>query len=303
MARSMDSILADEPSVHSLPESAESDSPAATAESTEAKADKGETPEKAEAKEPTKTAGQAAAAAAKPNAPKAESDEGEDEGPMPADLEGFKKALAAARGDKRKARKSWQEAERKLAMLEGELNAMRRQPQQAKGEPEKPAEAKPQEFDWENPTGFVKKLVQESAPDVDAVAMRQRADISEFYARRDHADYDEKKAYFLGKAQQDPALWHRFQQILQEPVPAEALYRMAASLQAREEFERDPDAWREAELVKLRSKLEAEAQSTAETRQVTAKPIPKSIAGARGSGVGVQQAWSGPRSLDQIVGS
>lgn len=285
----MDSILADEPSVHTLPEGGESDSQPA-AESAEPKVevadkDKGETPAPvAAAKEPEKAA-----------------DDDADEGPMPADLEGFKKALAAARGDKRKARKQWQEAERKLAMFEGQISVLRQQPQAAQ---QKPAEPKPEDIAskyWEDPIAFVQSAIKSSVPDVDAVAARTRADVSEFYARQAHADYEERKAYFQERASKDPELWR---EIFASPAPAESLYQKAAAMQEREEFEKNPNAWREAELEKLRVQLLGVPSDKTETvaPKPAPKPIPKSIATARGSGAGVSQAWSGPRSLDQILG-
>ena len=216
---------------------------------------------------------------------------------MPGDLDGFKKALAATRGDKRKARKQWQEAERRAAKLEGELEALRRMAPQAKNEPEAKAEPS-EEFDWENPTAFVKRMAQQAIPDIDAVSVKARADISEFYARQSHADYEDKKAYFMSRAAQDPSL---LREVFSAPAPAEALYQKAAALKEREDFDRDPNAWRDAERERLRAEMSGDTTESAPQRPAKT-PIPRSIAGARGSGVGVTREWVGPRKTEDVFG-
>ena len=113
--RSMGSILSDEPSLHTLPEGPEGEP--SSEPGTETEAEQGATPEPAEAKK----------ADAKPKQeakPAVGDDDDESDKLEPRDLEGFKKALAAARGDKRKERKKWQEAERKLAEFEGRHRAL-----------------------------------------------------------------------------------------------------------------------------------------------------------------------------------
>ena len=280
----MDSILSDESSEQPPPDDALSGG-----EQADDLAGDGATPEpaktKAEPKDPAATVG----------------DDDSDDGPMPADLSGFKRALAATRGDKRKARKSWQEAERKLAVLEGELNVLRRQPQ--RGEPEsRPAAPSREDLEnkyWEDPVAFTQSLVRRSVPDVDAVSVRNRADISEYYARQSHADYDEQLAWFRERVAKDPTL---MQGIFESPAPAEALYSRVKTLREREEFEKDPEAWREAERSKIRAELDADPSGTTEQRQAPARTtIPKSLAGVRGNGAGVKSQWAGPRSLDDIL--
>lgn len=280
----------------------ESDSPSEPApEKVSAADDKGEKPEPAAAKPAAKTA------------PKVEvDDEPEDEGPPPADLEGYEKALKKARGDGRKYRsekaqfrKQVEEERAEKARLEGELRAFRAQMQaQAQHQPQRPAEPSSEDLAneyWQDPVAFTQKLLKSSVPDVNAVATRQRADLSEFYAKKAHTDYDERFAYFKDKAAKDPSVW---QGIFESASPAETLYQRAIAMQEREEFEQNPDAWREAEREKLRAELSGQEQD-AEPKAPAQRPtIPKSNATGRGSGNGVPRSgeWSGPRSLDSIFG-
>jgi hypothetical protein len=282
----MDSILADEPSVQTLPDDDAGEATSVASDEVEANTEPVAKPAEAKAKE-----------APKPTVKAGEADDSEDE-PVPDNLDGLKKALAASRGDKRKARKQWQEAREQLARLEGEIGLLRKQGQ-SKAEAPQSAEPKQEKRTfWDDPEAYVKELV----PDVEAVAARTRADVSEIYARKAHADYEEKKAYFAERASRDPSMWR---EIFATPNPAETLYERATALKEREEFDRDPNAWREAERARLREELTAEAQPESRVEQVvtpTARPpIPKSNAGARGVGASAKQAWSGPRSLEDIL--
>lgn len=281
----MDSILADEPSVHTLPDAPESDSPAAPSE-----------PLKAE--QPAAPPKDAKAAAT------ADDDES-DEGPVPADLDGFKRALSAARGDKRKARKQWQEAERKLAQVEGQLMAMSRERQPATAPTEPKAPDLESEF-YSNPVAFVQK--QLATTDVDAKLTKFRVDVSEHYARKAHVDYDEKVGAFMEAAKSQPHLW---QQMQGAASPAEFAYDYGSAFLEAQEFGGDLKAYKD----KLRADILAEIQAgnaavgesqhaapgVAQRQPPVRPPIPKSNASARGSGATSTPAWSGPRSLDEIL--
>jgi hypothetical protein len=224
-------------------------------------------------------------------------DDNEPEESVPENLDGLKKALGAARGDKRRFRKQWQEVERERYRLDGEVAAMRRMLEQrpaASGTKEsEKQERDPNDEYWEDPVGYINR----QRVDPEAVATVQRANVSEFYARREHADYEEKKAYFLECAAKDPSL---LQEVFAQPVPAEALYQKATALKERGEFERDPEAWRDAERERLRAELSGSSEPTSAAPRPPAKsPIPsRSIAGARGSGASTTREWSGPRAAE-----
>jgi ribosomal protein L29 len=282
----MDSILSDEPSVQNLPES---DSP--SSETVEP------APEKQDAK-PTASP-QTAPEKAPTKAVDSDDDDSSDKA-EPGDLDGYKKALAAARGDKRRARKQWQEAEKKLAAFEGELRGLRQQSHQQVAPKNEP---KPEDLEAEiyrDLPGYLKKQKEESRSEAQSAAAQVKLSLSESYARRSHPDFDEKKALFQAAAQRNPVF---AQQAAAQPDPWEFAYQLASRIQIQQEIGDDPAAWREAQLTKLRAELEAERSGTAtQTTPNPARPSPtRSIASSRGSGAGSTQAWSGHRSLDDIL--
>jgi hypothetical protein len=205
--RSMDSILADEPSVHTLPEADESDSLPAGGSDAPQQAGEGVKHEPAAAKQPTKEGG----------------DDEADEGPDPTDLTGFKRALAAARGDKRKMRKQWQEAEKRLARLEGQLAAHQAGATQPKQEQAAP---KPEDLDEEffgkGPGAYISAREQAIREEMQAQLFRQRAEFDEAIIRDQHEDYEDAKAAFAQAAAQAPWLW---QQVQSSARPALTVYK------------------------------------------------------------------------------
>jgi hypothetical protein len=113
--------------------------------------------------------------------------------------------------------------------------------------------------------------------------------------RRDHQDYEEAKGAFMQAVQSNPQLWSR---VVEDPEPAEFVYDEGRKLLRGGISERE--AQLAAELEELKAKL---SSGSGETSRAPARSIPKpSIASARGTGAGVPQAWSGPRSTKEIFG-
>ena len=286
----MDSILADEPSIHTLPDGPQSDSASERAEEPRSETSKGETPKVVEAK-----------ASAKPVADRATDDDADDEAEPDVDqsLEGLKKALTAVRGDKRTMRKKWREAERKaeetarrIAQLEGQLTAYSqigaRQSEQPKAEPPKGPDfyGSPEEY-----IAHREKALRESFRDEQ---FRRDATRSEKRLRREREDYEEAKAAVLNAHGAASPFWSR---LIDDPDPADVLYEEGKKLLRGGVSERE--AQLQAELDELKAK---QASGVVATPKPPARPIPKSIAGARGTGNGVPKQWDGPRSMKDILG-
>lgn len=276
----MDSILSDEPSVHTLPES---ESP-----SVEAEAPKGETPAR-----PAAETKQSEAVPAQ----KAGDDDDADEGAVPGDLDGLKRALAAARGDKRKARKKWQETERQLAELSGKLSVLEQQRHVA-AQPQKPKEDDDLAF-FEKPGAAVDGRIERALSAATAQQRREFALGVRETVKAQFSDFEDAERQFFEVMKNDQGLAARFHATPPHAQPMFA-YQTGKTLKRLEGV----TSVDELE-AKLRKEIEAEfaAKTTTTSTQAPARPTPpKSIAGARGSGVGVQQAWSGPRSIDDILG-
>lgn len=272
--KSMDDILSDEPMADRLPEGPESDSeptePAVKTESAKAPAVESKPAEK-----PAERAG----------------DDDEDAAPeIPDDVEKLKRLVTAFHGDKRKHKKKAQELREELAKLQGQMSAMRQPPQAQAQQPKAPTEEEREAAYWKDPIGFVRQEREAMRQEL----VMQKLQTSEAYARRTHPDFSEKLAAF----QKATAGHHAIAEFVRNHAdPAEYVYQTGAKILLDQEMGSDPVAWREAEKAKIRAELEAERGNAP-----APKPSPtKSIAGSRGSGAGVTQAWSGPRSLDDIL--
>lgn len=308
MARTTEEIWSSEPSRPQASESDSATSGRAEPVKAEPKADEGGKPEpvKAKPQEPRTPSQQAKPASEAPRVEK--HDEPEDDEPTPDDLAGLKKALAAARGDKRTARKKWQDAERALAEHAGELRAMRAhlerlQTPQAKPEQPKPPSPEDEESAYfGNPWGRTKQEIAAAKEEIKRELFAQRLETQEMLARQRYADYDEKIEALKAAVGKNPAIWA---QIQNAPDVAEAAYRAGKNLTL---VGGDPVTGDiEALKAKWRSEWEAEQQAQREPEPVqqTAKPSlpPKSIAAARGVSVSAKPAWRGPRSMNEIWGS
>ena len=270
-----------------LPDDAESDSPSSTSE--QAPAAKGETPAPAEAKTAPKTAETAG--------------DDEDEGSLPADLEGYKKALAAARGDKRKARAKWQEAEQKLARFEGQLTAMQNMQRQQPAPAEQPKQDAKGLWDHDDPSKYIEEKIQERQQELREQFTKQLIDVERRAMRRAHTDYADAEKAFVEAAQASPQL----AAAIRSMPPADAVefaYKEGKSLLLRQKYGASSI---DDLAAKIRAEVTAElqGQTATETTPTTAAkaPIPpKSNASARGVGVGTTQQWSGPRSTQEIFG-
>jgi len=241
---------------------------------------------------------------------------------VPDNLDGLKKALGAARGDKRKARKAYREVETQLAELKGRITAYESQLQRQVASPPPPAPVKPEEkapppditdddFYLKGPKtikdyvehkfGALEGRLNETRAEYDRRVQEIRTEISRESARRRHSDYDEVTASFQGKEPPYVA-----QDILASPDPAERLYEYAKAFR---EFSGvgSVDAFRAKIEADVRSKIEAEyaakIQTVAPQHQAPRPPVPQqSLAGVRGNGSGKPAVWSGPSPIEQIVG-
>ena len=240
---------------------------------------------------------------------KAEEQDAED-AIVPDDLAGLKRALAAARGDKRKARKAWRDTELQLSELKGRLEAAQHSPVVHQEPAQKPAPKEPPKapvldedaFYSQGPTAVQTYLDARLASERDAWAKQTEQqrflDRSEARAEAKHQDYKAKLELF-----QQSASPQVIQQMLADEDPAEFVYEWAS---AYDVIKDTPSI--EALRAKIRQEVLAEqsAGQAAEQPAAVARPKPqpqRSIAGARGTGAHVKAQWAGPRPMTEILGS
>jgi hypothetical protein len=233
-----------------------------------------------------------------------DSESDDDAATVPDSLDGLKRALAAARGDKRKARKAWRDTEMQLAELRGRLEVMQRGPQTPKVDEPKIEAPKPPTLDEDGfysrgPEAVREYLEHRLATERESwgrqVEQRMFLDRSEARAMARHEDYNEKLELFRSTA--SPAV---VQQMLSDHDPAEYVYEWASTY-AQVKDTPSIEALRDKLREEIRQEMAASQPATQADRPAP-QPPPRSIASARGTGVHVTQQWSGPRPMSQILG-
>jgi hypothetical protein len=191
------------------------------------------------------------------------------------------------------------QSERKRARdLERQVAELQAQFQKAQAQGQAPAkEPSSEDVDakfWENPRAFVQAERDAIAQQMRAEITKTRVDAFEAAARTRHEDFDAASAAFTAVARQHQQL---IAQMLAAPDPAEFAYQMGKQALFATEIGSDPEAYRQ----RLRAEWEAERSGEPGESKRPVKVPPKTIAGARGNGSSASHAWSGPRSMKDIL--
>jgi hypothetical protein len=179
------------------------------------------------------------------------------------------------RAEAEKAKRTAEEAERKARGLEQAIAAVRQKQRE-----------QPQANFAENPAEYVEKVRAEMAQQVQLV----RIEAMQAAARSRFTDYDEKEAVFAQLAETNPYL---VAQLKQAQDPAEFAYKTA-------QFHMEMQA-AGGSIEALKAKLAAELK--AERAEKFAKQtanLPKTLAGASGTGRSASAAFAGPTSLSDL---
>ena len=285
--RSMDSILADEPSLHALPDEPKSESSGQPEADQQASTDKPDEPEKA-------------------SAPEAERADDEDDalaGIDPGDLRyaGLKKVVTKERKFREAAEQKQRELQRQYDQAVGRLQALERQQQPAQQQQPK-TEDEYEKFLAEGPK-WTRGLVDQQVSQVREQLTRRQIEILQADFEDRHEDARDLLGKFSGLAQNDPSLAARFTAIVdgRDPAyrnPVRFAYDYAKAYAQAAELA-DPVAYREKVKAEVLAELGKSGPSA--SPQPPAKAPPKTLAGARGTGAGVTQEWRGPRSMAEIL--
>lgn len=235
----------------------------------------------------------------------------------PVDLSGYERALDAARGDKRKARKLWQEAKAKLAeevakaRSEAESAAYQRavaqfaQQQRHQQQPQTTSPVVPDLndtnfFDPDAVKAFVAHQVKSGVATVEQAWFQRNIAA----AKERHTDFDEFEAEFKKAVATNP---HLGVQADNAPDPAEFAYRTGKTLREMQGVG-TIDEFRAKIAAEERAKILAEQVQQPPTTQSILQapaikpPLPKSLASVRGTGVGIKPEWS-PHTAEQLYDS
>lgn len=145
----------------------------------------------------------------------------------------------------------------------------------------------------ENPEGYSKAINDQ----FDQKLLEQRLEMSEFLARRDYEDMDQRLEEYRALVEKIPAL---HSQVMKSQSP---WHEMAKTVENHREMEQLKDV--DGMKAKMRQELEAEIRKEYETKAKSEKSLseslPQSLAGAASKGTVKGSEWSGPTPLDNIL--
>lgn len=209
-----------------------------------------------------------------PEEPEQQEVTGEESSP-PEQVEQPKEPEVDWRAEAEKAKAAAAEAERKAKGLEQAIAAARAR-----------VRDQPQQTFTANPAEYVEEMRRQFDEKVSAI----RVEALQAAARARHEDYEDKERVFVELAQSNPYL---VAQLQQAQDPAEFAYKTAEYHIAMQEAGGSLDALKK----RLSEELAQEKQSSF---QAKAQAIPKTLAGATGTGRRSAQVFSGPTGLDDI---
>ena len=183
--------------------------------------------------------------------------------------------------------KGLKEEREKRQRLEQELEALKQQFQAAQQPKEPPA---PPPSIWEDEQAYGGHIVSTA---VQQANMNAVLNMSEMLNRREKQDFDDMKGKFLQMAELNPAL---AQQALSDPDPWGKAYQIAKNAATMEELGATD---LETLKAKLREELMAEQQAIAPAPAIG---LPPSLSTARNVGSRSGPAWTGPKSINELLG-
>ena len=216
-----------------------------------------------------------------PEPPTGEEDQPKEEEPQPEAQPTVEELVARANAFQRKA----EDEVRKRQQIEAYI-----QQQQSQAQEEKP------EF-WDAPEEMIESKIQQVRQEIGQEFQSRLLNMSEASARSRHEDYQEKFEVFSQMVQRDPAI---YQQMIQQPDPAEYAYRAAKRLVDIQSIG-DIDSFKEQTRAEIRAEIEAEVKADFEKRLNQADNLPGSFS-EKSSKVAPRGEWAGPTSLNSILG-
>jgi hypothetical protein len=184
--------------------------------------------------------------------------------------------------------KGLKEEREKRQNLERELEALKQQIQAAQQPKEPPA---PPPSIWEDEQAYGGHIVSTA---VQQANMNAVLNMSEMLNRREKQDFDDMKGKFLQMAELNPAL---AQQALSDPDPWGKAYQIAKNAATMEEL-----GATDLETLKAKLREELAAELKAQVPAAPAMNLPPSLSTARNVGTRSGPAWTGPKSINELLG-
>ena len=186
-----------------------------------------------------------------------------------------------------------QEAERRLAQLEGQNQAYQQINSQRQQAPQEQPDYESQFY--QDPVGFMRNAFTQFGAQLENARVQERTATSQAWMRAQHKDYDEMEALFLDAAKADRSLLDKARN---HPMPAQYVYETATLVKEAQDVGSIAEM-REKMRAELRKEIEAEMKASRGV--VAAEATTKSNAGARGASVATVQSQPAFESLQDIL--
>lgn len=203
-------------------------------------------------------------------------------------------ALRSTRSKLHEEQTKRQALERELSELRGQISVYSRMTDrpstQAQEQDQGPTDADLDAEFFASPAAALRKAEQRA----EQRAWQRSLARSELDMRETHEDYDEAIKAYLEAARGNPVL---SQQFVNNPHPARFAYQVGKTYIKTRNIGTVEDLEKKIE-ADLRPKIEAELRK--KLALDTAELTPKSTAGARGSGISADAAWTGPTPIEDV---
>lgn len=147
---------------------------------------------------------------------------------------------------------------------------------------------------WDDPEAALQQFQKE----ITNVTLKTRLDTSETIARTRYKDFDDNVAEFAGLMQTVPGVREQW---LAAADPAEFAYQVGKRQRDLKQIG-NIEEYRAKIERETRARLEAEYKAKAEERTRQAAELTPSLSDARGGGAQARPVFTGPTSLDNILG-
>lgn len=145
---------------------------------------------------------------------------------------------------------------------------------------------------FEDQEAFVGHLNQQMSQQL----LNERLNMSEYMARKEHPDLDEKIEAYKSIVEQNPSL---HQEVMASPSPYHALIDAVTKAQEFEKM-KDIDSYKATLRAEIEAELRAKIEGEQSKKKALVDSIPPSLATEQSKSSLSGPAWSGPPSLDEL---
>jgi len=190
---------------------------------------------------------------------------------------------------------STQELQQQLETISSELNAYK---VKARDEKTKRQQLEAEKVETpnvlENPEEYTSHVLSEAKN----IALNERVNLSEFLARKEYPDLDEKVAQYEKLVTENPSI---HQEVIKAPSPYHALVDIVDKHERVKAME-NVDEWEAKKTAEIEAKIRADIEAEQGARAEKVSNISPSLA-KEGSSRVSEESWTGPTPINDLIAS